>query len=207
MIYCDAHCHLGSRQFDEDRDQMIERMLEADVSKAIIICCSRHDLDIGKKLKEKHPSFKLACSIHPQDLEDHDPKRLTEIRERIIDSGADMVGEIGLDYYSHPHTREDQKDFFKAQLEMAREFDLPIDVHCRKADGDMLEIFIMIGNFVLSSGYYDAYYNKALQVKNLIYQAFNEAFSKYDVVIGPVAPTPALKAGESLSDPLKMYLG
>ncbi|MBQ4216836.1 MAG: Asp-tRNA(Asn)/Glu-tRNA(Gln) amidotransferase subunit GatA [Clostridiales bacterium] len=66
---------------------------------------------------------------------------------------------------------------------------------------------IMIGNFVLSSGYYDAYYNKALQVKNLIYQAFNEAFSKYDVVIGPVAPTPALKAGESLSDPLKMYLG
>ena len=66
---------------------------------------------------------------------------------------------------------------------------------------------IMIGNFVLSSGYYDAYYNKALRVKNLIYQAFNEAFSKYDVVIGPVAPTPALKAGESLSDPLKMYLG
>ena len=66
---------------------------------------------------------------------------------------------------------------------------------------------IMIGNFVLSSGYYDAYYNKALQVKNLIYQAFSEAFSKYDVVIGPVAPTPALKAGESLSDPLKMYLG
>ena len=66
---------------------------------------------------------------------------------------------------------------------------------------------IMIGNFVLSSGYYDAYYNKALQVKNLIYQAFNEAFAKYDVVIGPVAPTPALKAGESLSDPLKMYLG
>ena len=66
---------------------------------------------------------------------------------------------------------------------------------------------IMIGNFVLSSGYYDAYYNKALQVKNLIYQAFSEAFTKYDVVIGPVAPTPALKEGESLSDPLKMYLG
>ncbi len=66
---------------------------------------------------------------------------------------------------------------------------------------------IMIGNFVLSSGYFDAYYNKALQVKNLICQAFDEAFSKYDVVIGPVAPTPALKAGESLSDPLKMYLG
>ena len=66
---------------------------------------------------------------------------------------------------------------------------------------------IMLGNFVLSSGYYDAYYNKALQAKALIKKAFDEAFEKYDVVIGPVAPTTALKAGESLSDPLKMYLG
>ena len=66
---------------------------------------------------------------------------------------------------------------------------------------------IMLGNFVLSSGYYDAYYNKALQAKALIKKAFDEAFARYDVVIGPVAPTTALKAGESLSDPLKMYLG
>ena len=66
---------------------------------------------------------------------------------------------------------------------------------------------IMLGNFVLSSGYYDAYYNKALQAKNLIKQSFDKAFEKYDIIAGPVAPTPALKAGESLSDPLKMYLG
>lgn len=66
---------------------------------------------------------------------------------------------------------------------------------------------IMLGNFVLSSGYYDAYYNKALQSKALIKKAFDEAFAKYDVVIGPVAPTTALNMGESLSDPLKMYLG
>lgn len=66
---------------------------------------------------------------------------------------------------------------------------------------------IMLGSFVLSSGYYDAYYVKALRVKNLIKQAFDKAFSKYDMILGPVAPTTALKAGESLSDPLKMYLG
>lgn len=66
---------------------------------------------------------------------------------------------------------------------------------------------IMLGNFVLSSGYYDAYYNKALQVKRLICNAFSEAFKKYDFLIGPVAPTTALKLGEGLSDPLKMYLG
>lgn len=66
---------------------------------------------------------------------------------------------------------------------------------------------IMLGSFVLSSGYYDAYYLKALRVKALIKKAFDEAFSKYDMILGPVAPTTAPKLGESLSDPIKMYLG
>lgn len=66
---------------------------------------------------------------------------------------------------------------------------------------------IMLGSFVLSSGYYDAYYLKALKVKALIKKAFDEAFAKYDVIIGPVAPTTAPKLGSSLSDPIKMYLG
>lgn len=66
---------------------------------------------------------------------------------------------------------------------------------------------IMLGSFVLSSGYYDAYYLKALRVKALIKKAFDEAFAKYDVILGPAAPTTAPKLGESLSDPISMYLG
>lgn len=66
---------------------------------------------------------------------------------------------------------------------------------------------IMLGSFVLSSGYYDAYYLKALRVKALIKKAFDEAFAKYDVILGPVAPTTAPKLGSSLADPIKMYLG
>lgn len=66
---------------------------------------------------------------------------------------------------------------------------------------------IMLGSFVLSSGYYDAYYVKALKTKALIKKAFDDAFARYDVILGPVAPTTALKVGDSLSDPLKMYLG
>ena len=73
--------------------------------------------------------------------------------------------------------------------------------------GDEVKRRIMLGSFVLSSGYFDAYYVKALRVKALIKQAFDKAFEKYDVVLGPVAPTTALKIGESLSDPIKMYLG
>ncbi|MBM6750876.1 Asp-tRNA(Asn)/Glu-tRNA(Gln) amidotransferase subunit GatA [Mediterraneibacter glycyrrhizinilyticus] len=66
---------------------------------------------------------------------------------------------------------------------------------------------IMLGSFVLSSGYYDAYYLKALRVKALIKKAFDSAFEKYDMILGPAAPTTAPELGKSLSDPLKMYLG
>ena len=65
---------------------------------------------------------------------------------------------------------------------------------------------IMLGSFVLSSGYYDAYYLKALRTKALIKQEFDKAFAKYDVILAPAAPTTAPKLGESLSDPIQMYL-
>lgn len=66
---------------------------------------------------------------------------------------------------------------------------------------------IMLGSFVLSSGYYDAYYLKALRVKALIKKAFDDAFAKYDVILGPAAPSTAPKLGESLDNPIQMYLG
>lgn len=65
---------------------------------------------------------------------------------------------------------------------------------------------ILLGTFVLSSGYYDAYYKKALQVKAVIKDAFDKAFERCDLLLAPVAPTTAPKLGASLSDPLQMYL-
>ena len=73
--------------------------------------------------------------------------------------------------------------------------------------GEEVKRRIMLGSFVLSSGYYDAYYLKALRTKALIKQAFDKAFETYDVILGPTAPTTAPGLGESLQDPLKMYLG
>ncbi len=64
----------------------------------------------------------------------------------------------------------------------------------------------MLGTFALSSGYYDAYYQKALKVRALIKQEFDKAFAEYDAIVSPVAPTTAPKLNESLSDPLAMYL-
>ncbi|TFB14258.1 Asp-tRNA(Asn)/Glu-tRNA(Gln) amidotransferase subunit GatA [Filobacillus milosensis] len=71
--------------------------------------------------------------------------------------------------------------------------------------GDEVKRRIMLGTFALSSGYYDAYYKKAQQVRTLIKQDFEKIFEKYDVVIGPTAPTTAFKIGEKIDDPLTMY--
>lgn len=99
----------------------------------------------------------------------------------------------GIKYgYSSPHAENLRETYIKTRSE---------------GFGMEVKRRIMLGNFVLSSGYYDAYYNKALKAKKLIQQAFFDAFEKYDMLLGPVAPTTALKIGESLSDPLKMYLG
>ena len=66
---------------------------------------------------------------------------------------------------------------------------------------------IILGTYVLSSGYYDAYYGRAQKVRTLIRRDFAEAFGKVDFLLTPVAPTPAYKIGENISDPLTMYLG
>lgn len=72
--------------------------------------------------------------------------------------------------------------------------------------GEEVKRRIMIGNYALSAGYYDAYYLKALKVRTLVQQDYTEAFKKVDVIMAPTAPTPAFKIGEMIADPLQMYL-
>ncbi len=76
-----------------------------------------------------------------------------------------------------------------------------------EAFGTEVKRRIMLGSFVLSSGYYDAYYIKALRTKALIRQAFDKAFASFDVILGPAAPSTAPQLGTSLKDPMQMYLG
>jgi aspartyl-tRNA(Asn)/glutamyl-tRNA(Gln) amidotransferase subunit A len=78
-----------------------------------------------------------------------------------------------------------------------------------RSEGFGLEVKrrIMLGSFVLSSGYYDAYYKKALQARALIKDAYTRLFTKYDIILSPVAPTTAYRIGENVGDPIKMYMG
>jgi len=76
----------------------------------------------------------------------------------------------------------------------------------REGFGDEVKRRIMLGTYVLSAGFYDAYYLKALKVRTLIRRDFDDAFERVDLILTPTAPTPAFKAGEKMDDPLTMYL-
>jgi aspartyl-tRNA(Asn)/glutamyl-tRNA(Gln) amidotransferase subunit A len=91
----------------------------------------------------------------------------------------------------------------------AQSFENLIDMYCRtrgEAFGQEVKRRIMLGTYVLSSGYKDAYYIKALKVRRLIKEDFDRAFAACDVIMGPTSPTPAFKIGERTADPLAMYL-
>ena len=84
-----------------------------------------------------------------------------------------------------------------------------IDVYCasrQEGFGSEVKRRIMLGTYVLSSGYYDAYYLKALKVRTLIKQDFEKAFEQVDVIVSPTSPTPPIRIGEKVDDPLAMYL-
>ena len=76
----------------------------------------------------------------------------------------------------------------------------------REGFGDEVKRRIMLGTYVLSAGFYDAYYMKALKVRTLIKQDFEKAFEKVDIILTPTAPSSAFRKGEKVADPLTMYL-
>jgi aspartyl-tRNA(Asn)/glutamyl-tRNA(Gln) amidotransferase subunit A len=91
----------------------------------------------------------------------------------------------------------------------AREYGDLMDMYCKsRAEGFGAEVKrrILIGTYVLSAGYYDAYYLKAQQIRRLIAQDFENAFKQCDIIMGPTAPSTAFKAGEKADDPVSMYL-
>lgn len=146
---------------------------------------------------------------------------------KIVLAAAKKFEELGAEVIdiSLPHTEEAIATYYvivpsEVSSNMARFDGIKYGLSDRSA-GNLLDIYldsrskgfgkevkrrIMLGTYALSAGYYDAYYKKAMQVRTLVKQDFLEAFKKVDVILTPVAPSPAYKIGENINDPLKMYL-
>jgi len=150
----------------------------------------------------------------------------SEVRQAVLDA-AKKFEELGATVVdvSLPHTEFAIAAYYiicpsEVSSNMARYDGIRYGLSERQS-GDLLDIYltsrakglgsevkrrIMIGTYALSAGYYDAYYKKAMQIRTLVKGDFEQAFGEVDVILTPVAPTPAYKLGENINDPLKMYL-
>jgi TatD DNase family protein len=154
MSYIDTHCHLGSVQFDEDRDEVIARMMAEGADKAILICCSSHDLAIGEALCREYPGFKLACGIHPHAAAEYQDHR-RDFTPFFNHGKLLAIGEIGLDYFYDYSDRTSQITVLEEFLEMALQQQLPAMLHLRDKDSSRQaydDALAMLGDFSRSGG-------------------------------------------------------
>lgn len=136
----DSHAHYDDKRFDDNRDETLAKMPENNVC-GIINCgtdISTSEFSIG--LAQKYPFVFAAIGYHPESVDDNTVFEKEKLIELADNKKVVAVGEIGLDYYWDTTFKASQIDFFKKQLELARELNLPVIIHDRDAHGDTLEI-------------------------------------------------------------------
>ena len=135
----DTHCHLNDNQFEGEVDQVVNNFLAAGVEKAICVGCDRKSNEKAKEIAKTYDCVYYTVGIHPDDCEQYDEKELLEFVNS-KDEKLVAIGEIGLDYFHNKENKEEQKRVFTSQIMLAKQYKLPIVVHCRDAYGDTLEI-------------------------------------------------------------------
>jgi TatD DNase family protein len=136
----DSHCHLDDSQFDGDRQQAIDRALEAGVEKMVVIGTGNGppDLEGGIRLAEKHAPILATVGIHPEHALKATAETLQRVAELLAHPKVIAVGEIGLDYHWQPFDRSAQHAIFVEQMRIARDGRKPIVIHTRDAWEDTM---------------------------------------------------------------------
>jgi TatD DNase family protein len=136
----DSHCHLDSKQFDEDRDLVIERALAAGVETMVAIGTGDGppDLEAGVRLADRYPCFYATVGVHPHDAAKAGPETFARLTQLMAHPKVIALGEIGLDYHYDFSAREVQREVFIEQMRIAREAGKPIVIHTREAWDDTI---------------------------------------------------------------------
>ena len=141
-MWIDSHCHLDAAEFDADRTAVIERARAAGVAQIVVPAVEAGNFDAVRVLAHAH-GFVYALGIHPLFVQAAAEGDLARLRAALLDRRSDprlaAVGEIGLDHFVPGHDLARQDAFYIAQLQLAREFDLPVILHVRKSADSLLK--------------------------------------------------------------------
>ena len=140
MEFFDTHSHYNDEKFDDDRENIIKATFEAGTSR--FICAGYNTISSQKavKMANTHEFVYAICGISPNDLDDFNENNLKLIKNMAQDAKCVAIGEIGLDYYWGKEKKQEQKELFIKQIEIANEVGLPIVIHSRDAVQDTIDI-------------------------------------------------------------------
>ena len=164
-MYFDTHAHYDDEAFDADREQLLQGLGASGVELIIDPGCDVLSSHKALELAEKFPFVYAAVGLHPEELEKHGTDALSRIRSLAAHPKCVAIGEIGLDYYWDAGHKEEQKELFRRQIELALELDKPVIVHDREAHGDCLEI---VRDYPGLRGVFHCYSGSAEMAKELL---------------------------------------
>jgi TatD DNase family protein len=136
----DTHCHLNFDSYNEDRDAVIERAAKAGVTQIIIPAVDMETCEEAMALAAEHEGIFAAVGVHPNSTADFEPGMIERLREWSKAKRVVSIGEIGLDYYWDKSPKARQFEAFEAQLSLAAELQLPVIIHNREADEDVITV-------------------------------------------------------------------
>ena len=141
MIITDTHTHLYSEAFDEDRAEMMQRTLDANVSRLFVPAIDSTYTASMLQLEKDYPeNVFLMMGLHPTHVKENYKKELAHVEEMLDKHKFYAVGEIGIDLYWDKSTLAIQQEAFRYQIQLAKQYKLPIVIHCREAFEEIFEI-------------------------------------------------------------------
>ena len=139
MQFIDTHCHLDAEEFDDSQADVVQAAQAAGVTRIVVPSVDRENFGIVRELCERYPGCAPAYGIHPMYTDGAYPDDLVALRDYLAQPDTVAVGEIGLDFFIDHYDRARQEYFFVEQLKLAREFDLPVLLHIRRAQDIVLK--------------------------------------------------------------------
>ena len=136
----DTHAHYDDKQFDIDRDEILNSLAAEDVGIVVNASASYRSCERVVKMAQEYPFMYAMVGVHPDHAGELNEENFAEMKKLFDEPKVVAVGEIGLDYYWDNEPREKQKEWFIRQLEVARELDLPVNIHSRDAAEDTFNI-------------------------------------------------------------------
>jgi TatD DNase family protein len=136
----DTHAHIFDTQFDEDRIDVINRLIEAKIKKAVVVGFSKETNVLALNLAKEHAFLYPTAGLHPSEANEITESDILDLEKFINDNKVYAIGECGLDYYWVNDNKEKQKWLFTEQIKLAIKYDLPLIIHCRDAVADVYEI-------------------------------------------------------------------